>query len=41
MFFMIILYKHFHNSLNIVGILALGCEFFSGKCAQFPLTFTE
>ena len=29
------------DSLNIVVNLAPGCEFFSAKCAQFPITFTE
>ena len=33
--------KHFHDGLNIVEVLAPGREFFSAKCAQFPLTFTE
>ena len=32
---------YFHDSLNIVVILAPGQEFFSAKCVQFPLTFTE
>ena len=40
-FFMIIRFKHFHYSLNIALILAPGCEFFSAKYDQFPLTFTE
>ena len=34
-------FKHFHDSLNIVVILAPGCEFLSAKCAQFSVTFTE
>ena len=38
---MIIRSKYFHNSLNIVMILARGREYFSAKCTQFPLTFTE
>ena len=38
---MIIFFKHFHDSLSIVVILAPGCEFFSAKCAQLQLTFTE
>ena len=38
---MIIQLKYFHDSLNIVVILALGREFFSAKCVQFPLTFAE
>ena len=38
--FMIIRSKYLHGSLNIVVILAPGREFFSAKCAQFPLTFT-
>ena len=29
--------KYFHDSLNI----APGREFFSAKCAQFPLAFAE
>ena len=33
--------KHFHDSLNIVVILARGRKFVSAKCAQFHLTFTE
>ena len=33
--------KYFHDSLNIVVILAPGCEFFSTKCAHFPLIFME
>ena len=36
---MIIQFKHFHDSLNIVVILTPRCEFFSAKCAQFILTF--
>ena len=40
MFFMTIKLKYFHDSLHIVVILAPGQEFFSAKCAQFPLTFT-
>ena len=31
--------KYFHDSLSLVVILAPGCEFFSAKCAQFPLAF--
>ena len=41
---MIIRLKYFHDSLNIVVILArelAGCEVFSAKCAEFLLTFTE
>ena len=38
---MIIQLIYFYDSLNIVVILAPGREFFSAKCAQFPLTFTE
>ena len=34
-------FKHFLDSLNIALILAPGCEFFSAKFVQFPLTFTE
>ena len=33
--------KYFHDSLNIVAILASGCEFFSAKCVEFPLIFKE
>ena len=33
--------KHFHDSLNIVVILAPGCELSSAKCAKFPLIFME
>ena len=36
---MIMQLKYLHDSLNIVVILAPGREFFSVKCAQFPLTF--
>ena len=32
---MIIPFKHFHYTLNIVDILAPGREFISAKCAQF------
>ena len=39
--FIIIRLKYFHYSLVIVVILAPDREFFSAKCAQFPLTFTE
>ena len=39
--FMIIRFKHFHDSLNIELILAPSCEFFSAKSHQFPLTFTK
>ena len=38
---MIIPLKHFHDSLNIVVILARGHEFFPAICDQFPLAFTE
>ena len=38
---MIIRLKYFHDNLEIVVILASGCEFFSAKCAQFPVKFTE
>ena len=38
---MIMRLKYFHDSLNIVVILAPGREFLSDKCAQFSLTFTE
>ena len=34
-------YDNTIDSLNIVVILAPGHEFFSTKCAQFPLTFLE
>ena len=37
---MIITLKYFHDSLNIVVVLAPGREFLSAKRAQFPLTFT-
>ena len=33
--------KHLYDSLNIVMILALAQEFFSGIYAQFSLIFTE
>ena len=36
-----ILLKCFQNNLNIAAILAPGPEFFSLKCVQFPLAFTE
>ena len=36
---MIIQFKHFRDSLNIVLILASGTEIFSAD--QFPLTFME
>ena len=39
--FMVIRLKYFHDSLNIVVILAPGPELFLAKSAQFPLTFTE
>ena len=32
-------FKHFHDSLNIVVILAPDRKFFFVKCAQLPLTF--
>ena len=38
---MIMRFKHFHDSLNIVVSLAPGSEFFSIKYAQLPLTFME
>ena len=38
---MIMLFKHFHDSLNIAVILAPGREFFPYKFVQFPLTFEE
>ena len=41
MVFMIIRLKHFHNSLNIVIILAPGRKVFPTKYVQFPLTSTE
>ena len=34
-------YKYFHDSLNVVVILAHCNEFFFAECAQFPLTFKE
>ena len=33
---MIMQLKHFHDSLNIVAILAPDREFFYVKCTQFP-----
>ena len=33
--------KYFHDSLNVVVILAPCNEFFFAECAQFPLTFKE
>ena len=39
--FMLVRFKYFHDSLNIVLILAPGREFFCAKCVQFPLKFTE
>ena len=39
--FVIIRLEYFHDSLNIAANLASGLEFFSAKCAQFSLTFTE
>ena len=38
---MIILLKYFHDSLNIVVILAPVREFFYVKWTQFSLTFQE
>ena len=38
---MIIQFKHFHDSLNIVLNSAPGREFFCAKYVQFPLEFTE
>ena len=38
---MIIRFKHFHDSLNIVVILAPGCQFFSAKYGQCSLKFIE
>ena len=38
---MIMQLKHFHDSLNIVVILARGREVVSAKCVQFLLRFTE
>ena len=40
-FLMKITLKYFHDGLNIVMTLAPGSDFFSAKCAQFPLTFNE
>ena len=37
---MIMRFKHFHDRLNILVILAPGFEFLRGKCVQFPITFT-
>ena len=39
--FMAVRLKYFHDSLNIVGVLAPDHEFFCSKYAQFSLTFTE
>ena len=36
---MILRFKHFHDSLNIVLILPSGREFFCTKYVQFSLTF--
>ena len=33
--------KYFHDSLNVIAMLAFAHEIFSGKCAQFPLKFME
>ena len=33
--------KHFHDSLDIVVMLAPSRELLFAKCAQFSLTFTE
>ena len=38
---MIIQLKYFHDSQNILVILAPGHEFFSAKYAQFPWTSKE
>ena len=38
---MIIQLKHFHDSLNLLRVLARGRELFSAKCGQFILTFME
>ena len=38
---MIMRFKHFHDSLNIVLILAPGCKLLSAKCVEFPLPFTD
>ena len=34
-------FKHLHDGLSIIVILAPGCGFFSTKCVQFPLTFSK
>ena len=39
--FMIIRFKHFHDSLNILFVLAPGCGFSSAKCDKLPSTLTE
>ena len=31
--------KYFLDSLNIIVILASGCEYFYAKCVWFPITF--
>ena len=38
---MIIQFKYFHDSLNIVEFLSPGREFSSVKCAQFASTFMK
>ena len=38
---MVIQLKYFHESLNIVVILAYGHEFVSAKCAQVSLKVME
>ena len=38
---MIIRLNYFHDSVNIVVILAQDRGFFTAKYAQFPLTLTE
>ena len=39
--FMMIRLKYFHDNLNIVVILAPGCEFFTARGVQFPVTIME
>ena len=34
-------FKYFHDSLNIVFVLAHDREFYCANCVQFPLTLTE
>ena len=38
---MTIRFKHFHDNVNTVVIVAPGCEFFPAKYGQFPFTLTK